>query len=370
MTKPVIRCENLFKAFEGSVAVDDVSLQLSSGETLALLGPSGCGKTTLLRLIAGFERADSGSIYIRGRQVVGPRKFVTPDKRHIGFVFQDYALFPHLKVSANVAFGLQRSAGRRKRVTEMLELTGLAHKADCYPHELSGGEQQRVALARALAANPDVVLLDEPFSNLDATLRRQLRGDLVKILEAAQATAIFVTHDREEALSVGTQIAVMQRGKILEVASPREIYLNPKTREAARTVGTSSLLRGRAEGGFAHCDLGRLPLGRPCTMGRVEILLRPETLRLTPLPSGGTYKGIMGATGEAEIVECRFHGGFQTLAIRLAGGQVLDVHVGPSHRFHIGDRVGVVVQDPVIAFPLDDATPDERSPAAGTNGST
>lgn len=367
MSEPVIRCDHLVKTFEGSRAVDDVTLELDAGETLALLGPSGCGKTTLLRLIAGFERPDSGSVFIRGRQVVGPRRFVTPDKRHIGFVFQDYALFPHLRVAANVAFGLPKNADRRRRVTKMLELVGLAHKADCYPHELSGGEQQRIALARALAPNPDVVLLDEPFSNLDATLRRQLRGDLVEILEATHATAIFVTHDREEALSVGSQIAVMQHGKIIEVASPREIYLNPKTREAARSVGTSSLLRGRAEGGFAHCDLGRLPLGRPCTMGRVEILLRPESIRLAPLPRDGSFKGILGATAEAEVVECRFHGGFQTLAIRLAGGQVLDVHVGPSHRFHVGDRVGVVVQDPVIAFPLEEGV---ETSGAGNNGST
>lgn len=367
MSEPVIHCEHLLKRFEGSPAVDDVSLELEAGETLALLGPSGCGKTTLLRLIAGFERPDAGSVFIRGRQVVGPRRFVTPDKRKIGFVFQDYALFPHLKVSTNVAFGLEKNGGRRERVTKMLELIGLAHKAGCYPHELSGGEQQRVALARALAPNPDVVLLDEPFSNLDATLRRQLRGDLVQILEATRATAIFVTHDREEALSVGSQIAVMQHGRIIEVASPREIYLNPKTREAARSVGTSSLLQGRAEGGFAHCDLGRLPLGRPCTMGRVEILLRPESIRLAPLPRGGTYQGILGATAEAEIVECRFHGGYQTLAIRLAGGQVLDVHVGPSHRFHVGDRVGVVVQDPVIAFPVEEGDP---SATPGSNGSS
>lgn len=353
MTQPVIDCRGLVKRFDGTKAVDEVSLELATGETLALLGPSGCGKTTLLRVIAGFERPDAGAVYIRGREVVGPKKFVPPDKRRIGFVFQDYALFPHLKVAANVAFGVQRGPGRRERVEEMLDLIGLGHKAECHPHELSGGEQQRVALARALAPNPDVVLLDEPFSNLDATLRRQVREDLVSILGATGATAVFVTHDREEALSVGTKIAVMQRGRILETGTPREIYLNPQTREAARTVGSSSLLRGRAEGGFALCDLGRLPLGRPCTMGKVEILIRPESIRLAPLPRGTALGGILGATAEAEIVSLRFHGGFQTLGVKLKGGQVLEVHVGPSHRFHAGDRVGVAVQDPVIAFPVE-----------------
>lgn len=364
MTHPAIECEGLVKRYGDTTAVDGVSLQVAPGETLSLLGASGCGKTTLLRLIAGFERADAGTISIRGRPVVAPGKFVPPDRRRIGFVFQDYALFPHLKVAGNIAFGVERGPGRRDRVREMLDLIGLAHKADCLPHELSGGEQQRVALARALAPNPDVVLLDEPFSNLDATLRRQVREDLVKILKATGATAIFVTHDREEALSVGTRIAVMQRGRILEIASPREIYLNPQTREAARTVGASSLLQGRAEGGFAHCDLGRLPLGRPCTMGRVEILLRPESIRLAPLPRGAGFNGVLGATAEAEIIDLRFHGGFQALSIRLAGGQTLEVQVGPSHRFHIGDHVGVVVQDPVIAFPLEDG--DE--PPNGSGG--
>jgi iron(III) transport system ATP-binding protein len=353
MSHPAIECQGLTKRFGDTVAVDIESLEVPVGETLALLGPSGCGKTTLLRLIAGFERPDAGAVWIRGREVVGPHKFVAPDRRRIGFIFQDYALFPHLKVAGNIAFGVPAGPDRKHQVARMLDLIGLADKAQCHPHELSGGEQQRVALARALAPKPDVVLMDEPFSNLDATLRAQVREDLVKILDAAGATAIFVTHDREEALSVGTRIAVMQRGRILEIATPREIYLNPQTREAAKAVGASSLLRGRAEGGFAHCDLGRLPLGRPCTMGRVEILLRPESIRLAPLPRGGSFEGLLGATAEAEIIDLRFHGGFQAMAIRLKGGQVLQVNVGPSHRFQVGDRVGVLVQDPVIAFPVD-----------------
>jgi iron(III) transport system ATP-binding protein len=365
MSHPAIECEGLAKRFGDTVAVDIDTLEVPPGETLALLGPSGCGKTTLLRLIAGFERPDAGTIRVRGREVVGPRKFVAPDRRRIGFVFQDYALFPHLKVAGNIAFGVPAGPGRKKRVAQMLELIGLSGKAQCQPHELSGGEQQRVAIARALAPNPDVVLLDEPFSNLDASLRTQVREDLVKILRTAGATAIFVTHDREEALSVGTKIAVMQRGRILEIATPREIYLNPQTREAARAVGASSLLRGRAEGGFAHCDLGRLPLGRPCTMGRVEILLRPESIRLAPLPRSGSFDGLLGTTAEAEIIDLRFHGGFQALAIRLAGGQVLQVNVGPGHRLHVGDRVGVLVQDPVIAFPVDQ---EEGEAGAGGRG--
>lgn len=347
-----IHCDGLRKRFGPVTAIDEVTLDVPAGESLALLGPSGCGKTTLLRLIAGFERPDAGSVTIRGRTVVAPGLWIPPDQRRVGFVFQDYALFPHMSVAANVGFGLSDRSTRKARVAEMLELVGLAHHAANMPHRLSGGEQQRVAVARALAPAPDVVLLDEPFSNLDAALRTKVRGELVEILSKAGATSVFVTHDHEEALSVGSRIAVMERGKVVEVSTPRDIYLNPQTPTAARSVGPASMLRGRAEGGVAICDLGRLPLGRPCTMGDVEILIRPESIRLSPIAHGAELPSENGSAPHGEVVDLKFHGTFQAVAVRLKEGQILRARIGPGSRLSLGDRVAIEITDPVIAYPV------------------
>jgi iron(III) transport system ATP-binding protein len=220
-------------------AVRELNLDIERGELLAVLGPSGCGKTTLLRMIAGFAQPDAGCVVISDEVVAGPGRMVPPEKRKVGMVFQDYALFPHLTVEGNVAFGLStRSREERDATTRRtLELVGLQHKATCPVYELSGGERQRVALARALAPGPELVLLDEPFSNLDATLRGGLRREVELILRDAEATALLVTHDQEEALSLADRVAVMRDGQIVQVGSPVEVYGSPATRWAAQFVG-------------------------------------------------------------------------------------------------------------------------------------
>lgn len=346
MAKRAIQCSDLTKRFGPIVAVDGVTLEVEEGETLALLGPSGCGKTTLLRLIAGFERPDAGRIAIHERSVVGPGTWVPPDRRHIGFVFQDYALFPHLSVGRNIAFGLKDRAKKRARVKEMLNLIGFVEsQADRMPHELSGGQQQRVALARALAPDPDLVLLDEPFSNLDASLRLQMRQEVDRILKAAGATAVFVTHDQEEALNLGSTVAVMSRGRILEVATPRGIYLDPQSREAAEIAGSVNTLRGESTGVTIKCALGQLPLARPCRTGPMDVLLRPESIELKPAVGEDD-----GRDAEGTIRRLDFHGSHLHVLVALAGGEKLRVQVDPGRRFQIGQRVSVSVPGPVIGL--------------------
>jgi len=224
-------------------AVDGLSLRVTEGEILALLGPSGCGKTTTLRLIAGLESPDAGTITLRGQIVAGPGRAVPPEERGVGIVFQDYALFPHLTVADNVAFGLPRAA-RRSRVEAVLELVGLGGFGPRYPHELSGGQQQRVALARALAPAPALLLLDEPFSNLDADLRAQMRDEVERILRTSGTTAVFVTHDQEEAFTLADRVGVLLAGRIEQLAPPQELYHRPATRFVAAFVGAADFLPG------------------------------------------------------------------------------------------------------------------------------
>ena len=214
-----VRVRGLRRAFGDVVAVDDVDLDVRPGEMLTVLGPSGCGKTTVLRLIAGLDRPDAGTIEIGGRRVAGPGASIPPERRRVGMVFQDVALFPHLSVRDNIGYGLRRDPDRAVRIGELLELIDLPDAGDRMPHQLSGGMQQRVAVARALAPRPDVVLLDEPFSSLDAALRTQLRGDVREILRAAGTAAVFVTHDQDEALTLGDRMAVMVRGHVEQVAT-------------------------------------------------------------------------------------------------------------------------------------------------------
>ena len=223
MAMSSVSCDCLYKSFGEARAVNGFSLEVGEGETVAIVGPSGCGKTTTLRLIAGFERPDSGTIAVGGRVLAGPGVFVPPEKRRIGVVFQDYALFPHFDVAGNVAYGLGRGASRG-RVSEVLDLVGLGEVADRSTDELSGGQQQRVALARALAPAPDLILLDEPFSNLDASLREQVRGEVRRILQAQGVTSVFVTHDQEEALSLADTVAVVNEGRVEQVGTPEEVY--------------------------------------------------------------------------------------------------------------------------------------------------
>ena len=261
-TEPVINCSGVTKQFGVIKAVDNLDLVLQKGQILALVGPSGCGKTTLLRLLSGFERIDGGTISIEGAVVDGGGVFIPPERRRVGIVVQEYALFPHMTVGDNVAYGLQRGDGRIRRVQEVLTLVGMVEMAKRYPHQLSGGQQQRVALARALAPMPNVVLLDEPFSNLDAHLRRHLREEIKSILRQTNATAALVTHDIQDALTVGDLVAVMREGHIEQIGPPSELMDRP----------VNDYVRQFVSGGddtteYAVCPHCRLPLYTPAKAG-------------------------------------------------------------------------------------------------------
>jgi iron(III) transport system ATP-binding protein len=334
----VIHCAGVRKRFGPVVAVDNLGFTLRGGEVLALLGPSGCGKTTALRLIAGFERPEHGTIAIGGVPVAGERVFVPPEQRKIGMVFQNYALFPHLDVAANIAYGLPRRMDRGARVAEVIELTGLDGLEQRMPHELSGGQQQRVALARALAPRPDVLLLDEPFSNLDAALRRRVRLEVQAILREARATAVFVTHDQAEAMSLADQLAVMQAGRLLQIGRPQQLYRFPATHEVAALLGDTNWLPGEADGASVTCALGRLELASPI-YGRVEVLLRPEAVTLTPDVANGY-----------PVVHAEFLGHEQLVTLTLADGTTLRARHHPFDIVVPGMEVGLSVRRPVVAF--------------------
>ena len=307
-----ILLEEVSKSFGATRAVREVSLEIEHGELMAVLGPSGCGKTTLLRLIAGFEAPDGGSVAVGEETVAGPGALVPPEKRRVGMVFQDFALFPHLTVEANIAFGLtRRPREEREELTRRtLELVGLQHKAGRHPHELSGGERQRVALARALAPEPEVVLLDEPFSSLDASLRADLRREVELILRDAEATALLVTHDQEEALSLADRLAVMREGRIVQVGPPEEVYGRPASRWAAQFVGEVNVLAGVARAGGVETELGRFDLRAPAT-GTVHVAVRPEQLELTARHDGN-----------AEVVSREFRGVGARVFVRPAATAV------------------------------------------------
>jgi len=308
-------------------AVRSISLTVEQGQLLTLLGPSGSGKTTLLRLIAGFERVDAGEIRLAGKLVSGAETYVPAEKREVGMVFQDYALFPHLTVAHNVGFGY-KARDRQARIRQMLDLVDLAGYDDRYPHQLSGGEQQRVALARALARGPVVVLLDEPFSNLDAALRVHMRTELRRILKAAGATAIFVSHDQVDALTISDRIIVLKDGVIQQVGSPEDIYRHPHNRFVATFLGQRYLLEGivGTDAGTVITDLGVLPCSRhhPFKPGDVVCAcIRPDGLEVV---SEGLFQGIvteLSYTGKSldSIVEVRTDRARHTLQVQLRPDQ-------------------------------------------------
>jgi len=333
-----IDAEGVEKTFGRTRAVAGAALRVGHGELVALLGPSGSGKTTLLRVIAGFEQPDAGRVAIAGRPVAGDGAWVEPEHRRIGMVFQEGALFPHLTVEGNVGFG----AARRERVRECLELVGLAMRAGSYPHELSGGERQRIALARALAADPEVVLLDEPFAALDAGLRESLRQEVVGILRADGTSALLVTHDQAEALSLAGTVAVMREGRVEQVGTPEEIYERPRSRWLAEFLGEADVLPGTARDGVVQCELGRFGADRALA-GAVEVVIRPESVAIGS--SGGREPH-----AEALVVARSFYGHDQLVHLQLPSGLRLRSRRLGFPAWHPGDRVRVWIDGPVSAL--------------------
>jgi len=309
-----IQLENITKFFTNGErpAVDSLHLNIEKGEIITLLGPSGCGKTTTLRMIAGFENPSNGTIYIDGKEVFSDSHSLPPEKRGIGMVFQDYALFPHMSILKNVMFGLNKWSARekKKRANEVLELVGLEEYGNRYATELSGGQQQRVALARALAPRPHVVLMDEPFSNLDAGLREKMRYDVTNILRKANTTAIMVTHDQKDAFAVSDRVVVMNEGLIQQIAAPKEMYRCPKNCFVAQFVGKTNLLTGTMDTDLKniHTHIGKvsLPTEWQERLDTVKLSIRPEGCHLS---EKGAYCG--------RVERVTYGGEYQELHIRL-----------------------------------------------------
>jgi len=282
------------KSFGSRPVLDGADLEVEDGSIMAILGPSGSGKTTLLRLLAGFERVDSGSVTLANTVVDDGRRYVPPEERNIGYVPQEGALFPHLSAEKNVAFGLRKKGRRDGRVAELFEMVGLKGLERRYPHQMSGGQQQRVALARALAIRPGAVLLDEPFDSLDAGLRATVRADVSEVLRRAGTTVILVTHDQDEALSFADQVAVLRDGVIAQVATPEELYTRPVDTGVAGFVGQANLLTAVAGGGMAKSALGELRIASGTQVdGEVTLLVRPEQVRIFPADRQGMLRGVV-----------------------------------------------------------------------------
>ena len=347
-----VQARGLHRRFGDVVAVDGVDLDVLPGEMMTVLGPSGCGKTTVLRLIAGLDTPDEGTIDIGGRRVSGAGASVPPERRRVGMVFQDVALFPHLSVRDNIGYGLRGDPDREVRIRELLELIDLLDAGERMPYQLSGGMQQRVAVARALAPRPDVVLLDEPFSSLDAALRTQLRGDVREILRAAGTAAVFVTHDQDEAFTLGDRMAVMVRGRIEQVAPPEVVYGEPATPFVATFVGTANLVHAETLDGVTTTRFGAvrlLRLGSPGpAVGRGLVVLRPEHLDVFEAPDG------FADAGAWRVLRRRFTGTEILYEVVAPDGERLWVEAGHAvRRLRLGDAVNLRLRDvETVMFPV------------------
>ena len=318
--------QGLHKAFGSHPVLTGVDLTVPAGSLTAILGPSGSGKTTLLRVLAGFERADGGTVQIGNMVVDGPAAQVPPEKRRIGYVPQEGSLFPHLTVTDNVGFGLPSRQRRGPRTSELLETVGLAGLGKRYPHQLSGGQQQRVALARALAIEPTVVLLDEPFASLDTHLRASVRADVQRIFRASGTTAVLVTHDQSEALSVADRVAVLNDGTIAQYAAPQDLYSRPADAAVARFIGEANLVAGLFDGDSADTPLGRLPFdpaARPATGGPVTVLIRPEQIELRRDQDGRGAGPDRAGCLTGDVISCEYYGHDVVLRVRPTGDLAL-----------------------------------------------
>lgn len=324
---PALRARSVTKRFDDTIAVDTVSVDLAPSELLALVGPSGCGKSTLLRLVAGLLAADGGTIELGSRLVDDGHRHVPPERRHVGLVFQEHALFPHLTVGDNVAFGIRKAPAADDRVEHVLGLVGMSRYRRRYPHELSGGERQRVALARALAPNPTLMLLDEPFASLDPNLRAQVRADVVRVLRTEGTPAVFVTHDQSEALAVGDRVAVMRAGSMLQIGTPEQVFHEPNSTFVASFMGEASYLSIDADA----CELGPITAHGPVPTGTLA-MVRPDDVTFEVDPDG-----------DAEIVDAEFRGSTWCYALRLASGAIVRSTRNHLLRAPIGTRVRAAI---------------------------
>ncbi len=348
---PVLELRGISCAYDpGRPAVRDISLAAREGEILCLLGPSGCGKTTILRAIAGFEPVQSGQIFLSGRQVSSPEQILPTEERRVGMVFQEYALFPHLRVRDNIAFGLRHlTRGERKaKVDEMLRLVGLEGFERRYPHELSGGQQQRVALARALAQNPVVLLLDEPFSNLDPDMAGRMRQELHDLLRRMKTTTVLVTHDHDEAFAMADRIAVLNRGRLEQFDTPEAIYHLPKTPFVADFVGQADFIAGTVCNGMVHTELGEFPNTLDCEeRAAVVVMIRPDDIHLVPTKNASS-----------RVISRQFRGSENLYAVRLPSGQIVHSSQGSTSVYQEGTAVELrVLASHTVLFAQSDSTP-------------
>lgn len=360
--EPALRCRAIRKRFPGNGALEPdrevlagVDLEVPPGSLTAVLGPSGGGKTTLLRIVAGLETADAGEVRILGRTVSGKGVFVPPEARRVGLVFQEYALFPHLSALENVAFGVPGPAGLTK-AWGALQMVGLSERAGQRPHELSGGEQQRVALARALAPEPAVVLLDEPFSNLDAPRRAGVREEVAQLLRRLGTTAVLVTHDREEAFLLADQVVLLLGGRVVRSGRPEDLARDPGSRAGAEFLGETNFLPGESDGKTAVCEIGRVEILAPDSGGEpprgpVEVLLPLDGLHVEPFLDE-RHAGVASAV----LTRASFHGAFQLIEARLPSGNVIAAR-SPAREIwqgllRPGQRVGLRPAGPVPVFPV------------------
>jgi len=332
----IIRARSVAKSYGSEIVLSDFNLDIWNGSIVGILGISGSGKTTALRLLAGFDKPDSGIIEMRDRVISSEETFLPPEERNIGMVFQDYALFPHLNVEKNISFGLSRDEIKSGRLEEVLSMCNLETYRNKIPQELSGGQQQRVSLARALAPKPEVILLDEPFTSLDAHMARDLREEVVSLLRQTETTALIVTHDQEEALSVCDVVSVLENGSVIQSATPQEIYLNPVSQTVANSVGDPNILKGFSVDGRVETSLGTFVTAYN---GALDVSIRPECIELL-LDSEGSYV----------VKECTFYGHDQVISFQNSKGEVFRARSLPNIIYEAGDKVNINISE-VTTFP-------------------